>query len=66
MFKPTMRCLYQIIGKTKLSDLSSEWIAPVTSCLDAEEKAVSDQVVILYFGIGLYQQDPNFKMAEIR
>ncbi|KAL4813555.1 hypothetical protein BDW67DRAFT_106427 [Aspergillus spinulosporus] len=37
MFKATARHLYQIIGKTKLSDLPVEWQATVSNVLDTEE-----------------------------
>ncbi|KAB8256811.1 hypothetical protein BDV32DRAFT_128514 [Aspergillus pseudonomiae] len=39
MFQSTARRFYQIIGKTKLTDLPLEWQAPVSQFLDAEEKA---------------------------
>jgi hypothetical protein len=42
MFQSTTRRLYQLIGKTKLTDLPPEWQAPVSQVLEAEEKAVSD------------------------
>ena len=37
----TARRLYQLVGRTKLTDLPAEWQGPVSQVLDAEEKAVS-------------------------
>ncbi|KAL4912596.1 hypothetical protein BDW62DRAFT_17856 [Aspergillus aurantiobrunneus] len=37
MFKATARRLYQLVGKTKLSDLPAEWQATVGHVLDTEE-----------------------------
>ncbi|KAL4891345.1 hypothetical protein BDV59DRAFT_182278 [Aspergillus ambiguus] len=42
MFQSTTRRLYQLIGKTKLTDLPLEWQAPVSQVLDAEEKTDSN------------------------
>ncbi|KMK55498.1 hypothetical protein Y699_09507 [Aspergillus fumigatus Z5] len=42
MFQSTARRLYQLIGKTKLTDLPPEWQTPVSQVLDAEEKADPD------------------------
>jgi hypothetical protein len=44
MFQSTARRLYQLIGKTKLTDLPPEWQTPVSQVLDAEEKAVSEPI----------------------
>jgi hypothetical protein len=42
MFQSTARRLYQLIGKTKLTDLPLEWQGPVSQVLAEEEKTVGD------------------------
>ncbi|PYI02370.1 hypothetical protein BO78DRAFT_454160 [Aspergillus sclerotiicarbonarius CBS 121057] len=39
MFQATTRRLYQLIGKTKLTDLPPEWVSPVYDVLESEENA---------------------------
>ncbi|GFF98175.1 hypothetical protein IFM53868_09675 [Aspergillus udagawae] len=39
MFQSTTRRLYQLIGKTKLTDLPLEWQGPVSQVLAEEETA---------------------------
>ena len=67
MFKSTAQRLYKFVGKTRLTDLAPEEQTPVYQFLDAEEKNVSEEALILYSGLYLLlTQDPSFKNAEIR
>ncbi|RAL03697.1 uncharacterized protein BO80DRAFT_442279 [Aspergillus ibericus CBS 121593] len=51
----TTRRLYQLIGKTNITDIPPEWVSPAYDVLEMEENAPMKS-----------NQDPNFKNAEIR
>lgn len=68
MFKATARRLYQLVGKTKLSDLPAEWQTTVGHVLDTEETTVSNLFITDRLCLLLMNppQDAKFKNAEIR